>query len=265
VGAPFLSPRTRELLAAAQLNYADLTGNLRLVMRQPSLYIEAEGAQKSPWREPRPLQSLKGRAVARVVRALCDFRPPYNTSELAQRSGASLAVTSRVVNLLDSEKLLTKEGRGLVRDVAWPDLIRHWTRDYSVLGSNETGSFLEPRGLDALPKKLARAKADYAVTGSLAAQIPTSVAPARLAMIYTPDLAALADQLELRPAEKGANVILLEPFDPVAFERATRREGLNCAAYSQVAADLLTSPGRGPAEGEELIRWMGENESAWRA
>jgi predicted methyltransferase len=115
---------------------------------------------------------LKGRAVARVIRALCDFRPPYNTSELAERSNASIPTTSRVVNLLYSEKLLTKEGRGLVRDVAWTDLIRHWTRDYAVLTSNETRNFIEPRGLDSLQKKLARLKTEYTVTGSLAARIP---------------------------------------------------------------------------------------------
>ena len=40
--------------------------------------------------------------------------------------------------------------------------------------------------------------------------------------------------------------------------------GVWYAAPSQVAADLLTSPGRGPAEGEELIQWMQANEEAWR-
>ena len=29
-------------------------------------------------------------------------------------------------------------------------------------------------------------------------------------------------------------------------------------------SDLLTSPGRGPAEAEELINWMRANEEPWR-
>jgi hypothetical protein len=33
---------------------------------------------------------------------------------------------------------------------------------------------------------------------------------------------------------------------------------------SQIAADLLTSPGRGPNEAEVLMQWMQENEAAWR-
>lgn len=31
-----------------------------------------------------------------------------------------------------------------------------------------------------------------------------------------------------------------------------------------VAANLATSPGRGPAEAEELIAWMQASEEAWR-
>ena len=37
------------------------------------------------------------------------------------------------------------------------------------------------------------------------------------------------------------------------------------AALSQAAVDLLTGPGRGPAEADELIRWMREHEDAWRS
>jgi hypothetical protein len=36
------------------------------------------------------------------------------------------------------------------------------------------------------------------------------------------------------------------------------------AAASQVAADLVKSPGRGPSEGEALVKWMAANEDAWR-
>ena len=59
-------------------------------------------------------------------------------------------------------------------------------------------------------------------------------------------------------------MLLLLPNDEWAFEGAQEEEGLLYAAPSQVAADLLTSPGRGPAEGEELIRWMAENQEKWR-
>ena len=61
------------------------------------------------------------------------------------------------------------------------------------------------------------------------------------------------------------HTVLAEPFDAVAFDRRTQRDGIYYAAFSQVAADLLTSPGRGPSEAEELIRWMERHEDDWRA
>jgi hypothetical protein len=51
-------------------------------------------------------------------------------------------------------------------------------------------------------------------------------------------------------------VILAEPFDPVVFERTWARNGLQYAAATQVAADLLTGPGRSPSEGEAVLAWL---------
>jgi len=60
--------------------------------------------------------------------------------------------------------------------------------------------------------------------------------------------------------EVGANVRLLLPFDDVVFERTTDRDALTLAAPSQIAVDLMTSPGRGPSEAEALVLWMKESE-----
>jgi hypothetical protein len=79
------------------------------------------------------------------------------------------------------------------------------------------------------------------------------------------DIEAAAERLDLRPTEVGANVILAEPFDPLVYERGRELDGITYVAPSQNAADLLTSPGRGPSEAEELIEWMTRNEGAWRS
>jgi hypothetical protein len=78
-----------------------------------------------------------------------------------------------------------------------------------------------------------------------------------------PDTAAV--ELDLRPVETGANVLLLEPFDSVVFERTRREDCRTLVAVTQCVADLLTGTGREPAEGEALLSWMAENEDAWRA
>ena len=263
--APFLSPRTRELLASAGASYADATGNLRLVVDRPAVFIDAAGAQKDPRREPRPLASLKGPAAARVVRALCDVKPPYGVRRLAQIAGASPAAVSRTLALLVQEALVERGSRDEVVGVDWPALLRRWTQDYQFLTSNTAVTFLDPRGIPNLVSKLGRLRERYAVTGSLAAGRRAAVAPARVAAVFVDDPLAVADSLDLRPAESGGNVMLVRPLDPVAFERTWVENGLTFAALSQVAADLGTSPGRAPAEGEELVAWMSRNPDAWRA
>jgi hypothetical protein len=78
------------------------------------------------------------------------------------------------------------------------------------------------------------------------------------------DPLGVADVLELRDTDSGANVILLEPYDPVVFDRTMEREGLTTVAPSQLATDLLTGPGREPSRGEAILEWMKDNEHAWR-
>lgn len=264
VAAPFLSPRVRELLAEAGASYADTTGNLRLVLARPAVYVQREGLNNDPWREERPLHSLRGRAAGRVVRGLCDLRPPYGVREIAERTRTPVASVSRVVQLLDRENLLVRGPRGAVLDVRWPSLIRRWSDDYGLITSNAAHRLLAPRGFDALLGALHAMSWRYSITGSLAAGRLAPVAPTRLATVYVEDAALAADQLQLRAVETGTNVLLLDPYDSVVFERTREDGGLVYAATAQVAADLLTSPGRGPAEGEELLRWMEGHEDAWR-
>ena len=125
-------------------------------------------------------------------------------------------------------------------------------------------SFLEPRGLAALQVRLAKTATPYAITGSLAAATIAPLAPARLATLWFRDVELASTSLALRPADVGANVVLAEALDETVFDGALQRDGLWYAAPAQVAVDLLTSPGRSPQEGEELIDWMKTNEDRWR-
>jgi hypothetical protein len=263
--APFLSSRTRERLEERAVGYIDLTGNVRVALDHPALFVHTTGAERDPRREERPARTLKGAKAGRIVRALCDFVPPVGVRELAEKARTDPGYVSRVFTLLEREDLIRRESRGPVTDVDWQGLIHRWTEDYSLFGSNRTSSYLEPRGLDSLLYKVRNSDFRYAVTGSLGSASVAPVAPARLAVLFVDYIEDAAERLALRPAEVGANVILAEPFDPVVYERDRELDGITYAAPSQNAADLLTSPGRGPNEAEELMDWMARNEGAWRS
>ncbi|MFN0026843.1 MAG: hypothetical protein ACKV2O_06610 [Acidimicrobiales bacterium] len=263
--APYLSPATQDVLSTNGLSYLDTTGNVSLRSSSPAIYVRTVGAIKDPWPTEDALQSLRGRGAARAVRALLDFRPPYGVRELAVRADVPLASLSRAIDLVERDNLLSRIPRGPITEVDWHALIRRWARDYDVARSNQVTTLLEPRGLAALTAKLTKLHKGYAATGALAAQQYAPVAPTRLAAIYATDAVALGDRLGLRPADAGANVWLIEPYDEVVFARTSRRDGLICVNPSQLAVDLLTGPGRDPSEGEELLAWMRGHEDAWRS
>ena len=154
--------------------------------------------------------------------------------------------------------------RGRVGDVDWAGCLQRWSKDYEFAKSNQTTEFLAPHGLTDLTSKLATVKWRYALTGSLAAQSFSPIAPARLGMVYVDDVETAVRTLDLREVDSGSNVLIAEPFDPVAYERTIKRDGITLAAPTQIVADLLTASGRMPSEGEELLAWMKDNERVWR-
>jgi hypothetical protein len=265
LAAPYLGWTLRTSLADRGVSFADTTGNLRLVSDRPGLFVERQGRTKDPWPSDQPLQSLRGRAAGRAVRALVDFRPPYGVRDLAKRASVPLASLSRTIDLLDREGLVTRDERGAIAALDWEATIRRWVQDYEFSRSNRVSYYLEPRGLNVLASKLGEVGARYAATGGFAAQRYTPIAPARQATIYVEAPAVVAEALKLRPAETGANVALAEPFDRVVFERSVTRDGIDVVAVAQLAADLLTGPGREPSEGNELLLWMRAHEDDWRA
>lgn len=261
----FASPLTRDRLRQAGISYYDLTGNARITLDRPAVLIETQGDDKDPNPPRRPVKSLKGAKAGRLIRALCDWRPPVGVRQLARRAGVDPGYTTRVLSLLEEDDVIRRDSSGKVTEVRWQDLLRRWAQDYQVVKSNLTVSYLAPRGLDAFIAGLRSYDGRWALTGSLAVPAAASIAPARVATCYANDPTGAAKTLDLRQTDSSANVLLLEPFDKVVWERTRSEAGLAYVAVSQCVVDLLTGTGREPSQGESVLTWMAENEDAWRA
>jgi len=182
-----------------------------------------------------------------------------------RRSGASTGATYRVVEYLEREALVDRTPRGPITAVAWRRMLRRWSEDYGFQRSNTVGRYLQPRGLPVLLDRLAAAPdLQYAVTGSLAARRLAPYADSLLALVYVDDAEAAVQHLDLRPVDSGANVLLAASDYDIVFERRVTFDGVEYAAPSQTAVDLLTGPGRSPAEAEALLDWMEAHEFDWR-
>jgi hypothetical protein len=263
--APWLSRKTQELLKAEGVNYLDLTGNALIRLDNPALYIETQGALRDPSPPARNKARVQGPKAGRLIRLLVDVRPPYGVRELAGSADLALSYVSRLLDTLDDEALVERFERGRVKTIDVPGLIRRWVATYDVFRANKAQRYLAPRGAaNALEQLREVSVTRAAVTGSFAASRIAPVAAPTLLTVYADDPRVAADSLGLIPADHGANIAILLPFDPVVWERTSVVDGITYVAPSQAAADCLTGNGRMPAEGDALLQWMTENESLWR-
>ncbi|WP_137726484.1 type IV toxin-antitoxin system AbiEi family antitoxin [Prescottella subtropica] len=266
VVAKYLSPPVRERLQDAGISYVDATGNVRVDVDVPGLFMLGSGADRDPWRGPgRPRGTLKGAPAAKVVRALIDVDREWTIRDLIRESGSSTGSTYRVAEFLADEELIVRTDTGGLVVPRWSELLRRWSADYGFVRSSVVTRWIAPRGLPTLLERAAGSAAQYAVTGTIAAASWAEYAPPRNAMVYVEDSARCAQEWGLRATESGVNVLLAEPSTDVVFARSLANDaGVTCAAPAQVAVDLLTGPGRSPSEAEELIEWMVRNEPQWR-
>lgn len=262
----YLARRTRNFLAERGISYADATGNIRLLLDRPAVYLESQGADADPWRaEDQPLKSLRGSGSGTAVRALLDFKPPFGIRELASKSGSSPSSISRVTDLLFKERLLDRDQEGRIIDVDWEGVIRRWAEDYAFFRANRNIlRVLAPRGPLSFVESLYGTQERYALSGAAAAGFIAPV-PSESVVLYVPDPAVVVTQMNLRLAEGNAwNVIVAAPFASVVLRRVMVEEGLNLVAPPQLAVDLLSLPGRGSSEAEDVMSWMRRNEAVWR-
>jgi hypothetical protein len=262
--APWMSARTQELLAREDISYLDLTGNARIHIAYPPIYIKTAGATRNPRPAPRGRAGVRGPRAARLIRLLADVAPPYGVSEIALATGLAAGYVSRLLDTLDREALVERSPRGRVEAVDIQGLLRRWAQSYDAFKANRASSFIARSGTQSALGRLSRVGTPVAVTGSFAAARLAPVAAPALLVAYGQDVAGVAEALGLLPASEGANVVLLQPFDPVVWERLTKDGDLRYVAPSQVAVDCLTGTGRMPAEGEALLGWMLESQQSWR-
>lgn len=263
--APYLSPPLRETLRGRRVSYADETGNLWLFSRSPALAIRNNGADRNPHRLPgRERSTLRGEIAACVVRALVDSRPPVSVPDLITRSGVSTSAAYRVVELLQQEGLIEKQGREPIKAIEWKAILRRWSLDYSADRQRRGRAYFGPRGADYAIQHLRGCETNYILSGGFAANLYSDIGPTSLGAIYTSDADALSSEVGLIREDEQPNVILFEDGMSWATIGSRSIDGISTAAPSQIAIDLLSGPGREPSDGESFMQWMEQNDERWR-
>ncbi|WIY04733.1 hypothetical protein QRX60_13125 [Amycolatopsis mongoliensis] len=271
--APWLSPRTQEVLREHDIAYLDLTGNVSLAITYPAIRFHTQGASRAPSKESSTRNvTLAGPRAGRIVRFLADYLPPYRASEIVTQANVSAPWVSRLLGQLEDQLLIQREGRDIV-EVRWPELLRARADAYTLLRPGNHEQMVAPSGAVAVLDRLRNVppplsgNSNIAVTGSYAAR---TIAPRTVGgqlMLYVDHLPHSIDewqeQLGLIRVDEHADVLLLRAPDTAVFDRYRIVDGVAQVGYSQLVLDCLAGTGRMPAEGETILAVLADDES-WR-
>jgi Transcriptional regulator, AbiEi antitoxin, Type IV TA system len=250
--APYVSPRSGEILARRGVGYCDLSGNCRLV--SGPLYVERSGLPNAFARKASQ-GSLFTPGSERVLRALLDPENQgrsWSVRELAQGAWPCVSVgqAHKVTKRLEAEAFLRRV-TGKLSLVEPEKLLEAWSAGYRA-GRNREARFYSPLAPAELHKRaaalLAR-KAKGEPVGALASFSAAEVlAPFvrqhRFLMYWKGDRKKLVAALEVKPVSSGDNVVILEPYDDgvlYPFPAAP----VAVTGPVQTYLDLMASPARG--------------------
>lgn len=266
VASSWMSARTREVLTESGWNYIDATGNALLAIDRPGLFIRTDGATRDPSPKQSTGPNLRGPRAWALQRTLAEVLAPYGVNELSAALGIDAGYVSRLLGALSGEMLIDRPARGRVQSVQWEPLLRQIATSYSLLGSNETASWVAPGGAEQFLRDLSSSKLKgWAVTGSFAASRVVSVTAPEVAVVFARDPERIADTMRLRPVRNGGNVVTALPYDPIVFERTWKDENIVYASVAQIVMDCMTGFGRMPAEADALLDWMRRRAPRWQA
>jgi hypothetical protein len=251
--APFLGARTRERLAEAGIGYVDLCGNMRLVLDRPTVFISSRGDESSPWAVPRSSRSLHAAKACRIVRALADGEPPFGVRQLAAIAGTDPGYVSRLLDLFHREEIVERAPRGPVQAVHLGRLLCRWAEDYHFSEAHRFVPVVHPHGVPGALARLRDAQIPHALTARAGAAALRGSALPGVVAAYVDNPERVAAVLGADPADGGANLLLIDAFDPFVFDGAWEASGLRYASRAQIIADLLGSPAPAPAQAAGLI------------
>jgi hypothetical protein len=247
------------------ISFLDLTGNVSLTVRRPTVFVRTQGADRDPSPHPQSVPTLHGPKVRRLVRTLTDFRPPYRSTALAEFSDLSLSYVSKLLDRLNDEAMLDRPGRGEVERVDWPRLLMAAAEEYTPLRGRSAWTFVAPSGAAKLYVRLAEPDApDALVTASFAARNIAPISGAAQLVLYCDDPDAMRTFGRLVPSNEGADVVLIRPDDPWVKQGTHTVDGVAHVAPSQLVLDCANGPGRVPEQGRAVLGWMREHEDHWR-
>lgn len=253
---PFMSEAGRKRCREAEVAWLDLSGNADI--SAPGLRILVSD-QANKFKRPGRVSTAFAPKGARVARFLLqNGERPHTQGEIVQGTHSSVGHVSKIVTKLLADRLVERDSEGRIRVPDADRLLDAWAQEYDFGKHRRTSCSVASRTGEEttflLAERLRKRAVPYAATGLSAAYCIEPFANYRIATLYVDAVIdeTLLDDLEVREADRGWNLWLVEPNDAGVFEGAHERQGIVCAHPLQVYLDLLGHPERAKEAAEHL-------------
>jgi hypothetical protein len=253
--APYIAPRSAAICKESGIGYVDLSGNCSIAFQQIFINREKSGNQY-PFKTG--LSSIYSPKSERILRVLLVY--PYRTwkaIDLAKEAQVSLGMITQVSKKLIEEEWLKKTSQGI--SLTQPEkLLVDWSNNYTIK-RNVQNNYYSMKPLQDLEIEIAdtcrKLNIPYALTGFSASNRLAPMVRGQRAMLYVSrDIDSVAEIVDLKPVESGANIILIQPYDDGVFWNAKSIGDLEISEPVQVYLDLKRYPGRGEEAADFLFR-----------
>jgi hypothetical protein len=249
---PSISERGGKLCEEEGVGYVDLQGNASIKFN--GIFIRTVAA-KSGKRQRGRTKTLFAPVSTRFVRALLtEPERHWKLQELAAETHMSLGQAHKVKQaLLDQEFIVMDRQRRLcVKEPS--SLLEAWRETYRY-GQNNILSLFSLEKLPTIEEKVRQycetKKVRYALTlFSGASKLAPFVRYSVVACYVIGDVEDLMQEVQLKPVESGANILLLSPYDLGVFYGLQEAQGYKIASTVQLYLDLYSYGGRGREQAE---------------
>lgn len=254
IAAPYISEDAGRICKENRMGYIDLAGNCFINFGQ--VYIERTNFP-NPQVLKRTQRSIFTKKATRILRVLlCNQKRSWQVQELAKESNVSIGLAFKIKErLLDLEYIEEQQGNLIL--IRPQELLTKWTENYTYR-KNRLYDFYSLKDIRQLEQSLSKycekRQISYAFTLFSGAFLVAPYTKYVRGFAYVTDnIREIAEALELKTVETGANFTLMESYDDGVFYGSRKIENYTVVSDIQLYLDLVNFKGRGEEAAQFLF------------
>lgn len=252
---PRIGEEGKRICDRHNVGYMDLSGNLKVAVG--NIYIEKDGSEEIT-EHGVTKQSIFSPKSERITKCLL-YEPDrkWTQKEISEKSGLSKGMVSRIVTRMIEAGYLIEQGKQLTLSNL-EDLLTAWLEESKRKKEKRRNYYIwaqNPQQLmHIIGTELARRKVRYAFTKEAGASLVAPFSTFEIVSLYIESLDKFpAEPLSASEADRGFNVVLIEPRDESVFADAQKIGGMQVADKFQLYIDLKKEALRGDKQSRHIL------------